>query len=342
MKILFIGGTGLISSACSELAAARGHELFILNRSLSTKFPIPRGVTLLKGDVHADVSDLSGLLSGHHFDAVVDYIAFTLEDVERDILLFRDRTDQFVFISSASAYQKPLRNYLIKEETPLVNPYWQYSRDKIACEERLMKSCREDGFPVTIIRPSHTYGPSQIPLAVDSWMHPWTIVDRMRRGKKLIVPGDGTSLWVLTWNADFAKGLVGLLGNPRALGQAFHITSDEVLSWNQIYLEVYQALGLEPNLIHIPSDLIAAHWEQAVGGLIGDKANSVVFDNSKIRRFVPGFRCEVAWSEGVRLSIQWHEDHPQFHTIDRQTNAIWDRIIAAYEKALPASFASTI
>ncbi len=334
MKILFIGGTGLISSACSELVVSRGHQLFILNRSVSTKYPIPEGATLLKGDVHADASQLSGLLEDHHFDAVVDYIAFTLEDVERDLRLFRDRTDQFVFISSASAYQKPVKNYLITEETPLENPYWQYSRDKIACEERLMKAYREEKFPVTIIRPSHTYGPSQIPLAVDSWEHPWTIVDRMRRGKKLIVPGDGTSLWVLTWNADFAKGLVGLLGNKRAIGEAFQITSDEALSWNQIYLEVYQALGLKPNMIHIPSDWIAAYWEHATGSLVGDKANSVVFDNSKIKRFVPDFHCGVRWAEGVRRSIKWHEDHPQFHSIDHELDGIWDKIIAACEKAL--------
>ena len=335
MKILFIGGTGLISSACSELVVARGHDLFILNRSVSTKYAVPKGATLLQGDVHADGSHLSKLLAGHRFDAVVDFIAFTVEDVERDIDLFRGKTDQFVFISSASAYQKPLKNYLITEETPLENPFWQYSRDKIACEERLMKAYREDGFPVTIIRPSHTYGPSQIPLAVDSWVYPWTIVDRMKRGRKLIIPGDGTSLWVLTWNDDFAKGLVGLLGNPKALGESFHITSDEALSWNQIYLEVYQALGLEPNGIHIPSDLIAAYWPNAVGSLIGDKANSVVFDNSKIKRFVPDFRCEVKWAEGIRRSIKWYEDHPQFHTIDNEMNAAWDKIIAAYEKAFP-------
>jgi len=335
VKILFIGGTGLISSACSDLAAARGHELFLLNRSVSTKYPIPKGARLLKGDVHTDAPQLPGLLAEHHFDAVVDYIAFTVEDIERDLTLLRGKTDQFVFISSASAYQKPPRNYLITEETPLENPYWQYSRDKIASEERLMKAYREEKFPVTIIRPSHTYGPSQIPLAVDSWVHPWTIVDRIRSGKKLIIPGDGTSLWVLTWNADFAKGLVGLLGNRKAIGEAFHITSDEALSWNQIYLEVYQALGLEPNVIHIPSDLIASHWDHATGSLIGDKANSVVFDNSKIKRFVPDFCCEVRWAEGVRRSIKWHEDHPQFHSIDNEMNAIWDRIIAAYEKARP-------
>jgi nucleoside-diphosphate-sugar epimerase len=336
MKLLFIGGTGLISSACSELAVERGHELFILNRSASAKYPIPQGATLLIGDVHGDPAHLSGLLASHHFDAVVDFIAFTVDDIERDFSLFRGKTDQFVFISSASAYQKPPRHYLITEETPLENPYWQYSRDKIACEERLMKAYRGENFPVTIVRPSHTYGPSQIPICVGSWQHPWTVIDRIRRGKPIIIPGDGTSLWVLTWNGDFARGLVGLLGNPGAIGQAFHITSDEVLSWDQITRETFQALGMTPNLIHVPSDLIAAYWPHAVGSLIGDKANSVVFDNSKIKRFVPDFFCKVTWAEGLRRALEWHEAHPQFQTLDSEIgDALWDRIITAYERAFP-------
>ena len=335
MKLLFIGGTGLISSACSELAVQRGHELFILNRSVSKKYPLPKGATHLIGDIHADTAGLSTLLAGHRFDAVVDWIAFTADDIERDISLFRGRTDQFVFISSASAYQKPPRHYLITEETPLENPFWGYSRNKIACEERLMKAYHEENFPVTIVRPSHTYGPSQIPLSVESWLHPWTVIDRMKRGQKVIVPGDGTSLWVLTWNADFAKGLVGLLGREKAIGEAFQITSDEVLSWDQIYLEVYQALGLEPNVIHIPSDFIARFDDDARGSLIGDKSNSVVFDNSKIKRFVPDFHCEVNWAEGVRRSLTWFDAHPEFQTIDVKMNSLWDRMIAAYGKALP-------
>jgi len=335
MKFLFIGGTGLSSSACSDLALARGHELFLLNRSASKKYPVPQGARLLTGDVHGDPVALSGLLSGHRFDAVVDWIAYTVEDVERDLSLFRGKTDQFVFISSASAYQKPPGNYLITEETPLENPFWQYSRDKIACEARLMQAYRADGFPVTIVRPSLTYGPSQMPFCVGSWQHPWTVIDRMKRGQKIIVPGDGTSLWVMTWNGDFARGLVGLLGSRQAIGEAFQITSDEVLSWNQIHLEAYQALGLDPNLVHIPSELIAAHWPHAVGSLIGDKANSVVFDNSKIKRAVPGFRCEVRWADGLRRAIAWHEAHPEFQTVDHEMNALWDRIIAAYEKAFP-------
>lgn len=335
MKLLFIGGTGLISSACSDLAVERGHELFLLNRSASAKYPAPKDSTILQADIHADSAHLSALLAGHRFDAVVDFIAFSPQDIARDISLFRDKTDQFVFISSASAYQKPPQHYLITEETPLENPYWQYSRDKIACEELLMKAYRKDGFPVTIIRPSLTYGPTQIPFCGGSWLHPWTMIDRMKRGEKVIVPGDGTSLWVLTWNADFAKGLVGLLGNQKSIGEAFHITSDQVLSWNQIYLEAYQALGQAPNVVHIPSDLIAAYDDHALGSLIGDKSNSVVFDNSKIKRFVPDFNCEVDWAEGLRRALAWFESHPQFQIIDVESNLFWDKIITGYEKAFP-------
>ena len=335
MKILFIGGTGIISSACAELAIARGHELFLLNRLMSRKIPVPEGASLLQGDVYAEEERIAKLLADHHFDAVVDYVAYHPNDIERDLRLFRGKTNQFVFISSASAYQKPVLNYRITEETPPENPYWEYSRNKIACENKLMQAYREEGFPVTIIRPSHTYGPTDLPFGITSWQHPWTVVDRMKRGQKVIVPGDGTSLWVLTWNADFAKGLVGLLGNEQATGEAFQITSDEALSWNQIHLEAYHALGLEPNLIHIPSDLMAMYDPDALGSLIGDKANSVVFDNSKIKRFVPDYSCEVNWAEGIRRSLAWFETHPKFQTVDLEMNSLWDRIIASYERAFP-------
>ena len=334
MKILFIGGTGILSSACAELAIARGHELFVLNRSTSMQYPLPEGAILLKGDVHADEAHLTSLVADHRFDAVVDYIAFSPYDIERDLRLFLGKTDQFMFISSASAYQKPVKNFLITEETPLENPFWEYSRNKIACENLLMKEYRDNGFPVTIIRPSHTYGHSQIPFAVSSWRSPWTVIDRMKRGKKVIVPGDGTSLWVLTWNTDFAKGLVGLLGNEKAIGEAFQITSDQVLSWDQIHLEVYQALGLSPNVIHIPSDFIARFDEDAVGSLIGDKSNSVVFDNGKIKRFVPDYHCGVEWAEGLRRSLAWYDANPEFQIVDNDADLLWDRIIMAYEQAL--------
>ena len=335
MKILFIGGTGLISSACSDLVVSRGHELFILNRSLSKKYPLPEGSTLIQADIYTEEALLASLLADHRFDAVVDFIAFTVEDVERGLRLFRGKTDQFVFISSASAYQKPVQNYLITEETPLENPYWDYSQNKIACESRLLQAYKEEGFPVTIVRPSLTYGPTQIPFAVGSWQHPWTVIDRMKQGKKVIVPGDGTSLWVLTWNADFAKGLIGLLGNHQALGEAFQITSDQVLSWDQIYLEAYQALGLVPNVIHIPSDLIARYWPHAWGSLVGDKSNSAVFDNTKIKSFVPAFTCDVDWAAGLRRTLQWFETHPEYQTLDDELNSIWDRLIDDYERAFP-------
>jgi nucleoside-diphosphate-sugar epimerase len=337
MKLLFIGGTGIISSACSDLVVALGHELFIVNRSISKKYPVPPGATVFQADAYTEEARLAALLKGHQFDAVVDYIAYTVSDIERDIRLFRGKTNQFVFISSASAYQKPVKNYIITERTPLENPYWEYSRNKIACEDRLLFAYLEEGFPVTIVRPSHTYGPSQIPFGVSSWQHPWTVIDRMKRGEKVIVPGDGTSLWVLTWNADFAKGLVGLLGNKRAIGEAFQITSDQVLSWDQIHLEAFRALGLKPNLIHIPSDLIAAYHPHSLGSLIGDKSNSVVFDNSKIKRFVPDYSCAVTWAEGVRRSLEWFEAHPEFQTIDYEMNSIWDKIVVAYQRAFPSS-----
>jgi nucleoside-diphosphate-sugar epimerase len=335
MKVLFIGGTGLISSACSELAVQRGHELVILNRGQSAKYPAPQGARVLVADIHGDTAALASLLGGQRFDAVVDWVAYTPADVERDIQLFSGKTQQFIFISSASAYQKPPSHYLITEDTPLANPYWEYSRNKIACEERLMLEYREHGFPATIIRPSFTYGPSQIPLSVNSWRHPYTVMERMKQGKKVIVPGDGTSLWTLTWNGDFAKGLVGLLGREQTVGHAFHITSDEVLTWDQIYREAGHALGVAPNLVHIPSDLIAAYDPDAVGSLIGDKANSAVFDNRKIKRWVPDFVATVPWAEGIRRCLAWHDADPSRRTLDDDANRLWDAIIAAYERAFP-------
>ena len=335
MKVLFIGGTGLISSACSDLALERGLDLTILNRSQSGKYPLPQGARLLVGDVHGSETDLAALLEGHEFDVVVDWIAFTPQDIERDLRLFSGRTGQFVFISSASAYQKPPAHYLITEETPLENPYWQYSRDKIACEQRLMYSFREQAFPVTIVRPSLTYGPSQIPLCVGSWQHPYTVIDRMKRGRPILVPGDGTSLWVLTWNGDFAKGFLGLLGNPKTIGEAYHITSDEVLTWNQIYRAAGDAVGVDLEIVHIPSDLIAAYDPEALGSLTGDKANSSVFDNRKIKELVPDFACTVPWAEGVRRAIAWHESDPSRQTVDERLNTLWDKILLEYGKAFP-------
>jgi nucleoside-diphosphate-sugar epimerase len=335
MKLLFIGGTGLISSACAELAVKRGHDMTLVNRSASKKYPVPEGAKVITADIYGASGQLAEALTGQTYDAVVDFMAFTVQDIERDLGLFAGRVGQFVFISSASAYQKPPQHYLITEETPLENPFWQYSRDKIACEQRLMEAYRSDGFPVTIIRPSLTYGPSQIPFCVGSWAHPWTIIHRMKQGKKIIVPGDGTSLWVVTWNMDFAKGLLGLLGKQEAIGEAYHITSDEVLTWNQIYLEAFRTLGLEPNLLHVATDVIEAYWPHAHGSLLGDKINSVVFDNTKIKRAVPDYHCEVGWAEGLRRSLAWYEARPEFQTEDVEMERILDDIVLAAGRALP-------
>jgi len=335
MKILFIGGTGLISSACSELAVEQGHELYLLNRGQSQKYPVPDGVILLRADIRRDPEGVAALLAANTFDSVVDWVAFTTDHIQTDIDLFRGKTRQFVFISSASAYQKPPLDYVITESAPLANPHWQYSRDKIACEEMLNDAYRQDGFPITIVRPSLTYGPSQIPICVGSWAHPYTVVDRMLRGEKVIVPGDGTSLWTVTWNADFAKGFLGLLGNQRAIGHAFHITSDEVLSWNQIYEELAAALGVTPKLVHISSELIAAYDPDMHGSLIGDKAQSAVYDNGKIKRFVPNFLAPTTWAMGVRMALEWFAEDESRRTIDHEANRIWDQIIAAYESAFP-------
>jgi nucleoside-diphosphate-sugar epimerase len=331
MRILFIGGTGIISTACTALAAARGMDVTLLSRG-QHEAQLPAGVKTLI----ADVNDPAILQKLEHevFDAVVDWIAFTPADIERDLKLFRGRARQFVFISSASAYQKPATHYLITESTPLANPHWDYSRNKIACEERLMQAYREEGFPVTIVRPSLTYGETLIPLVLNSWQQSYTAVDRMIRGQKTIVPGDGTSLWVVTHNTDFAKGLVGLLGHAQAIGHAFHITSDEVLTWDQLFRIVGAAVGVEPQLVHIPSDFMVACLPEEEGSLTGDKSVSVVFDNTKIKRFVPGYCATTAFAEGVRQSLAWFNADPSRKQIDHQVNATMDKLISGYEKGM--------
>jgi nucleoside-diphosphate-sugar epimerase len=330
MRVLFIGGTGIISIACTRLAADRGVDLTLLTRGRHAA-DLPAGLKTLTVDID-DMDSAARALNDAAFDVVVDWIAFTPAHVERDLKLFRSRTRQYIFISSASAYQKPATSYLITESTPLANPYWDYSRDKIACEARLLKAYREEGFPVTIVRPSLTYGDTQIALAVNSWAKSYTVVDRMRRGKKVIVPGDGSSLWVITHNSDFAKGLVGLLGHQQAIGHAFHITSDEVMSWDQFYRIVGVAAGVDPQLVHIPSDFIGACLPEKLGGLIGDKAVSVVFDNSKIKRFVPGYCATMPFAQGIRRTLAWFDADPARKQIDTDANVVWDRLIDAYER----------
>lgn len=331
MKILFIGGTGIISTACAELAVQRGLDLTLLNRAQRKHIP---GTKQIMADI-SDEDAVNNALGDRSWDVVVDFISFHPDDLEKRLNLFRGKVGQFVFISSASAYQKPVIDYRVTESTPLVNPFWEYSRDKIACEEYLTRQLREIGFPATIIRPSYTYGETVIPVSFNSWQRPYTIVDRMRKGLPVIIPGDGTSLWQLTHNMDFAHGLLGLLGHQGSIGHAFHITSDEVLNWNQIYQATAEAAGAT-NLqaVHIASDFIVECLPDMRGGLHGDKSASVVLDNTKIKRFVPDFVATHRYREGIKRSIAWYDADPARRLIDEAFNTNMDKLIAVYEKGL--------
>lgn len=330
MKVLFIGGTGIISSACSQLAVERGIDLYLLNRGQSSR-PVPAGAKVLTADIN-NIHSVQQALDGHTFDAVVDWIAFVPEQIERDINLFHGRAGQFIFISSASAYQTPPASLPITESTPLDNPHWEYSRNKIACEERLVRAYREEKFPMTIVRPSHTYDCTLLPFSGR-----YTVVNRMRQGKKVIVHGDGTSLWTLTHHADFARAFVGLLGHPGAIGDTFQITSDEWLSWNQIFQIVARAASVaEPRLIHIPSDFIAAFNADWGAGLLGDKMHSMIFDNSKIKRLVPDFVAAIPFARGAAEIMAWYDADPARQVVDEALDRQMDQIIAAYEAAWPS------
>jgi nucleoside-diphosphate-sugar epimerase len=325
---LFIGGTGVISSACTELAVARGIELFHLNRGTQGTV-VPAGVTTLHGDIR-NPAMVAEVVKPYRFDAVVEWVAYRPEHIETDLALFAGKTDQYIFISTTATYQKPADYYLLNESTPQSNPCWDYAQQKLACEERLLAAYRRDGMPITIVRPSHTYGDTKIPYAVGSG---YIAVDRMRRGKKTIVPGDGQSLWTMTHNTDFAKGLVGLLGHAQAIGEDFQITSDEVLTWDQIAGIIGKAAGVEPELVHIPSDFIN-HCDATLGAnLLGDKAYCAVFDNSKIKRAVPDFLATMPFNEGIRRAIAWHDADPRRQTIDPTLDATLDRIIETYARA---------
>ena len=325
LRVLFIGGSGTISSACSWLAAGRGIELFVLNRGKSVDRPLPAQVTMLRGDVRDPVSRRDAV-GGRDFDAVVDWVALTPEHVQADIEAFRGRTGQYVFISSASAYQTPPARMPVTESTPLRNPFWRYSRDKIACEDLLTRAYREEGFPATIVRPSHTYDKTLVPFDGG-----WTVLGRMRQGKPIVVHGDGTSLWTLTHHTDFARGFVPLLGHPRAVGDAFHITSDDVLSWNQIAGTLAAAAGCTARIVHIPSDVIAAADPDWGAGLLGDKAHSMVFDNSKLRGVVPGYLATVPFEQGAREIVEWHDEHPSRQQADARLDAVMDKLIEKYQ-----------
>jgi len=327
LKVLFIGGTGLISSACSSVALEKGFDLFLLNRGSGTR-PIPDGATVLQGDIR-DPASVQAALGDRSFDVVVNWVAFTPEHIETDLDLFRGRTGQYIFISSASAYQKPISHLPITEGTQLANRFWPYSRAKIACEERLVRAYRDEGFPMTIVRPSHTYDRTALPMDGG-----YTVINRMRQGKQVIVHGDGTSLWVLTHHRDFAKGFVGLLGNPLALGEAIHITSDEVQTWNQIYQIFAQAAGAPPpQIVHVPSDVLAAHDPGWGEGLLGDKTHSVIFDNTKIKRLVPDFAAAIPLAWGAREIMEWHDADTNRRTVSEQWDRRFNDLIAAQARA---------
>jgi nucleoside-diphosphate-sugar epimerase len=324
LRVLFIGGSGVISSACSRVAVARGIDLFVLNRGRSTVRPLPAGVTTVLADIREPRS-VREKINDLDFDAVVDWVAFTPEHVRADIDLFTGRTGQYVFISSASAYQTPPARVPVTESTPLRNPFLRYSRDKIACEDVLVAAYRQEGFPATIVRPSHTYDQTSVPLDGG-----WTVLGRMLAGKPVIVPGDGTSLWTLTHHDDFAQAFVPLLGHSRTLGEAIHITSDDVLTWNQIAEVLAGALGVTARLVHVPSDAIAAADPEWGASLLGDKSHSMIFDNAKVRSLVPGWRAVIPFERGAREIADWYLADPARQVTDARLGAVMDKLAAAW------------
>lgn len=333
MKALLIGGTGTISMAVTRLAVEKGWDVTLLNRG-SRNIEAPQGIHWIHADVNDEVA-IREALAGQSFDCVCQFIGYTPAQVERDIRLFTGKTNQYLYVSSASAYHKPARDYRITEGTALANPYWQYSRDKIACEELLMKAYREAGFPATIIRPSHTYDNRKVPLGVHGAKGSFQVLKRMMEGKEVIIHGDGTSLWTMTHNTDFAQGYVGLMGNPHAIGEAFQITNDETLTWNQIYETIASVLGVELKAFHVSSEFLAATGKyDMLGSLIGDKANSVVFDNRKLKAAVPDFAPWVRFEQGIRECIANILAHPELQTEDPEFDQWCDRVISAQKNAL--------
>lgn len=328
MKVLFIGGTGTISTASTKLAFARGIDLTLLNRGSESR-EVPDGARVINGDIR-DLTSAREAIGDERFDVVVDWVAFTPEHIETDLQLFNGHCGQYIFISSASAYQTPPATLPVRESTILDNPYWAYSRNKMACEESLQRAYREDKFPITIIRPSHTYDKYYLPIEGG-----WTVAERLLRGDKIIVHGDGTSLWTLTHSTDFAKGLVGLLGNDHAIGESFHITSDEWLTWNRIHEIIAAALGVKADIVHIPSDLINAYAPEWGASLLGDKAHSFILDNSKIKRLVPDFVCTTPFSRGVEDIINWHMADSSRRVVSKEFDELCDRMLEAYQQAWP-------
>lgn len=332
MKILFIGGTGTISMAITRLLAERGDELYLLNRG-TRNAELPANVKTITADI-SDEEDTARKLEGMSFDCVGEFIGFVPEQLERDYRLFKDKTKQFIYISSASAYLKPPQGYVITEETLLENPYWEYSRNKIACEDYLMERYKKDGFPVTIVRPSHTYDERSVPLGVHGNGGSWQVVKRIMDGKPVIIHGDGSSLWTITHNSDFAKAYVGLIGNSKTIGQAYQITSDESVSWNAIYKAIADALGTELKPYYVASRTLADMSDyDFTGSLIGDKSNTVIFDNSKIKALVPGFRAEISAAEGIKMTVRNILAHPEFQHEDKEFDEWCDRVIDTLESA---------
>ncbi|SFE80525.1 Nucleoside-diphosphate-sugar epimerase [Paenibacillus algorifonticola] len=336
MKALFIGGTGTISSAITKQLVESGCELYLLNRG-TRNADLPAGVHSIKADINNE-AQVAELIADLSFDVVADFIAFKPEQLERDYRLFKGKTKQFMFISSASAYQTPFSDYRITEGTPLSNPYWEYSRNKIACEEYLTKQYREQGFPITIVRPSHTYDERSIPLGVHGNNGSWQVARRMLENKPVIIHGDGTSLWTMTHNSDFAKGFIGLMGNIHAIGESIHITSDESVTWNQIYEIIADALGVKLNAVHVASEFLAASSKYDFrGGLLGDKANSVVFDNAKLKRLVPEFAATTRLDQGIKQTVAHILANPEHQKVDEEFDLWCDKVVnalAAAEKAL--------
>ncbi len=321
-RVLFIGGTGIISTSAGRQALEQGWDLTLLNRGSTAKRAVPDGAEVVTGDVR-DRDSVRSALGDREFDAVVDFVAFTPDHVQADVDLFTGRTGQYVFISSASAYQTPPARLPIVESSPLRNPEWQYSRDKIAAEQVLVDAYRNDGFPATIVRPSHTYDETALPTTGG-----WTDIDRMRRGLPVVVHGDGSSLWVLTHSRDFAKAFVGLLGHPQAIGDSFHITSDQVLTWDAIYRELGAAAGVEPTLVHVTSDDIARLHPPFGPGLLGDKTHSVIFDNAKVKALVPGYLATTPFAVGAREIIDWYDADESRRNVDPDVDAAFERILA--------------
>ena len=333
MKALLIGGTGQISLAITKKLVKDGWEVYLLNRG-NRSAELPEGVHSIVADINDEAAVLEKT-EGIMFDSVCEFIGFVPAQVERDWRLFRGKTRQYIYISSASAYHKPVGDYMITEGTALANPYWEYSRNKIACEDFLMGKFREEGFPVTIVRPSHTYDERNLPLGVHGAKGPWQVLKRMMEGKPVIIQGDGTSLWTVTFNKDFAVGFTGLMGNVHAIGEAFQITSDETLTWNQIYQTIADALGVKLNAYHVASDFLAETGKQYDfnGALNGDKAHSVVFDNTKLKRLVPQMTTTIPFHEGARISIGYILSHPELQVEDPEFDAWSDRVIEALEAA---------